>query len=189
MRTGTRSDSNDMDDFEIQRMRQDIYQSASRTIEQSQSSVLDNASSSSSHNVEPTKSMDARMAGLSIHDPPFPRTTSDSQKGNAHADRSTGSSNPSNSSPYNNAQFSGANNPSPASTSAFNSPRPSASAGPTYRKINGNLTRYDNSVHQTNISSFNTQDNKIKDSFNDNSLVDSTGRCWCHVLLLDMQTL
>jgi len=43
---------------------------------------------------------------------------------------------------------------------------PSSSSGPTYRTIKGNLTKYDESKHETNISSNNVKFNKVKDSFN-----------------------
>ncbi|KAF8816162.1 hypothetical protein BYT27DRAFT_6466291 [Phlegmacium glaucopus] len=67
------------------------------------------------------------------------------------------------------------NNPSSESTSGFNFP-PSSSGGPIFRTIHGNMTKYDDTVHQTNLNSFNTEHNTIKDSFNDNSVVQSSGK-------------
>jgi len=55
-------------------------------------------------------------------------------------------------------------------------PTSNSSSGPIFRTIKGDLTRYDTSVHQTNISSFNTERNTIKKSFNNNSLIDSSGK-------------
>ena len=49
------------------------------------------------------------------------------------------------------------NKPPPVSTS---------SRGLTIRTIEGNLTVYDNTVHQTNISSHNVKGNKVINSFN-----------------------
>lgn len=63
----------------------------------------------------------------------------------------------------------------PASTSAFNFP-PSSSGGPKFNSYYGDLTKHDTSVHQTNISSFNTEHNTIQNSCNDNSLVDFSGK-------------
>jgi len=60
--------------------------------------------------------------------------------------------------------------PPPASTSPFNF-QPLLSVGP-----NSNLNTHDGSVHHTNINSFNENNNTLRDSFNDNSLVDSTGK-------------
>lgn len=57
--------------------------------------------------------------------------------------------------------------------------------GPVFRTIYGDLTKHDTSVHQTNISSFNTENNTIKNSFNDNSSVESSVKCSC---FLDMHT-
>ncbi|KAF8816230.1 hypothetical protein BYT27DRAFT_6468202 [Phlegmacium glaucopus] len=61
--------------------------------------------------------------------------------------------------------------PPPVSTSGFNSP-PSSSGGSKY----GDYPTRDTSVHRTNISSYNMENNTIKNSFNDNSLVDSRGK-------------
>ncbi|KAF8816171.1 hypothetical protein BYT27DRAFT_6466354 [Phlegmacium glaucopus] len=58
----------------------------------------------------------------------------------------------------------------PVSTSGFNSP-PSSSGGSKY----GDYPTRDTSVHRTNIS-YNMENNTIKNSFNDNSLVDSRGK-------------
>jgi len=60
--------------------------------------------------------------------------------------------------------------PASESTSPFNF-APSFSVGP-----NSNFNRQDHSVHRTNINSFNEDDKTVRDSFNDNSLVDSTGK-------------
>ncbi|KAF8816183.1 hypothetical protein BYT27DRAFT_6466950 [Phlegmacium glaucopus] len=66
------------------------------------------------------------------------------------------------------------NIPPPVSASSgFNFP-PSSSGGPIFRTINGNLTKYDDSFHQTNLNSFNTEHNTFTDSFNDNSVVQSS---------------
>ena len=60
--------------------------------------------------------------------------------------------------------------PASESTSPFNF-LPSFSVDP-----NSNLTRQDHSVHRTNIGSFNENNDTVRDSYNDNSLVDTTGR-------------
>ena len=56
------------------------------------------------------------------------------------------------------------------STSSFISP-PSIRVDP-----NSDRTREDRSVHRTNIDSFNENNDTVRDSYNDNSLVDTTGR-------------
>ena len=56
----------------------------------------------------------------------------------------------------------------PVPSSGFNPPQ-SSNRGPTIRYIDGDMTKYDTSTHQTNISSFNTERNVIKNSFNNNS--------------------
>jgi len=71
--------------------------------------------------------------------------------------------------------------PPPVSTSGNNSP-PSSSGGPTFRTIHGNLMKHDKTVNRTNISSFNTERNAIKNSFNNNSLVESSGNHSCQYL-------
>ena len=73
------------------------------------------------------------------------------------------------------------NRPPPVSTSGNNSP-PSSSGGPTFRTIHGNLMKHDKTVNRTNISSFNTERNAIKNSFNNNSLVESSGNHSCQYL-------
>ena len=61
--------------------------------------------------------------------------------------------------------------PPPASTSPFNF-QPSFSVGPNY-----NLNIQDrSSVHHVNKDSFNEHNTTVRDSFNDNSLVDTTGK-------------
>ena len=65
--------------------------------------------------------------------------------------------------------------PRPASTSPFNFP-PSSSGGLDFNTYCGNLTKQDHGVYHTNIDSFNVHNNTVKDSFNDNSLVDFTGK-------------
>jgi len=59
--------------------------------------------------------------------------------------------------------------PPPETSSGSNPPR-SSNRGPTVRYFDGDLTKYDTSTHRTNISSFNTEHNVVKDSFNDNSV-------------------
>ena len=61
--------------------------------------------------------------------------------------------------------------------SGFNFP-PSA-GGPKFNVIYGNVTKHDNSVHEMNIGSYNTETNTIQNAFNDNSLVKSVGKRWC----------
>jgi hypothetical protein len=63
----------------------------------------------------------------------------------------------------------------PASTSPFNFP-PSFSGAPDSNIHNGNLNIRDRSVHRSNVDSFNEKNNTIQDSYNDNSLVDFTGK-------------
>lgn len=79
--------------------------------------------------------------------------------------------------------------PPPASTSPFNPP-PSFSGGPTWKSNiydgNGNLKIDDHSTHRTNIDSFNERNNTVRDSFNDNSLVDSTGKHYGMFYSIDM---
>ena len=70
--------------------------------------------------------------------------------------------------------------PASESTYPFNFPS-SFSVGP-----NSNLTKQVRSVHRTNINSFNEQDFAVRDSYNDNSLVVSTGRHFGNVLFHDM---
>jgi hypothetical protein len=65
--------------------------------------------------------------------------------------------------------------PPPASTSPTRSP-PSSSGGPDFNTYDGNLTKYDHGVHHTNIDYFNKHNNTIQDSFNNSSVVDSTGK-------------
>ena len=69
-----------------------------------------------------------------------------------------------------------------------NKPPPQAvstsSSGPIFRTFEGNLTKHDNSVHQMNILSFNAENNTIKDSFNNNVLVDSSRQCLCRFFFL-----
>ena len=60
------------------------------------------------------------------------------------------------------------------STSSFISP-PSIRVDP-----NSDRTREDRSVHRTNIDSFNESNDTVRDSYNDNSLVDTTGRYYGH---------
>jgi hypothetical protein len=43
-----------------------------------------------------------------------------------------------------------------------------SSSEPIYRTIEGNYIKHDNSVHETNISSHNTEGNKIENCFNHN---------------------
>ena len=69
------------------------------------------------------------------------------------------------------------NNPNssspPASTSPFN-------LSPSFIvSQNSNFNKHDHSVHETNIDSFNECDNTIRESYNDNSLVDSRGKHSC----------
>ena len=70
--------------------------------------------------------------------------------------------------------------PASESTSPFNF-SPSFSVGP-----NSNLMRQDHSVHRTNIGSFNENNDTVRDSYNDNSLVDTTGRHSGNVLFHDV---
>ena len=50
-----------------------------------------------------------------------------------------------------------------------NRPPPlSTSSEPIIRTFEGNYTKHDNSVHKTNISSYNTEGNTIENSFNYN---------------------
>lgn len=65
--------------------------------------------------------------------------------------------------------------PPPASTSPFNFPQP-FSGGSIYNNYYENINKDDHSVHRTNIDSFNEHNNTVRDSFNDNSFVDSTGK-------------
>ena len=69
------------------------------------------------------------------------------------------------------------------STSPSNSPPPSISVDPNF-----DLTRQDHSVHPSriNMNSFNEQNHTLRDSYNDNSLVDTTGRYSRNVLFHDM---
>lgn len=60
--------------------------------------------------------------------------------------------------------------PPPTSTSPSNF-QPSFSVGP-----DSNLTIEDRSVNHTNMGSFNENNNTVRDSHNDNSLVDTTGK-------------
>jgi len=46
-------------------------------------------------------------------------------------------------------------------------PLSTSSSEPIYTTYKGNLTKYDNSVRETNVSSYNTKDNKIINAFND----------------------
>jgi len=55
--------------------------------------------------------------------------------------------------------------PPPTSTSALLSVVP-----------NSNFNKHDHSVHRMNIGSFNEKNNTLRDSYNDNSLFDATGR-------------
>jgi len=54
--------------------------------------------------------------------------------------------------------------PMPSSTSK--TPLSSSSSGPIIRTFKGNVIKRDNSVHETNISSFNAERNEINNSFN-----------------------
>ena len=63
--------------------------------------------------------------------------------------------------------------PPPASTSPFNF-QPSFNVGP-----DSNFIKQDRSVHRMNMNSFNEHNNTLRDSFNDNSLVDTTGKHSC----------
>ena len=62
-----------------------------------------------------------------------------------------------------------ANGSQPSSTSPFTFP----AGGPNFNTIYGNVTKHDDTVHNTNIDSFNTQNTTIQDSFNDNSFHSS----------------
>ena len=55
------------------------------------------------------------------------------------------------------------NKPPPLSTS---------SSEPIYRHYKGNLTKEDNSVHTTNVSSYNSERNFIRNAFNDKTSDD-----------------
>jgi hypothetical protein len=57
------------------------------------------------------------------------------------------------------------NKPPPLSTS---------SSEPIYKTFKGNVVKHDNSVHKTNISSFNAENNEVIDCFNSNYVVDSS---------------
>ncbi|KAF8801951.1 hypothetical protein BYT27DRAFT_7197664 [Phlegmacium glaucopus] len=76
------------------------------------------------------------------------------------------------------------NNPPPVSAPGFNFP-PLSSGGPiSGRTINGDLTKYDGSFHQTKLNSFNTENNTTKGSFNDDSVVHSSAKRPGHFLFL-----
>ena len=62
-----------------------------------------------------------------------------------------------------------------------NKPPPllTSTSEPIYRTFEGNLTKYNNSVHKTNISSFNAEHNEVKNSFNDNYSVSSSRQGLC----------
>lgn len=159
---------------------------------------------SSSRNAEGSDSMNTEMANLSLNDlqsqtPTQPTSlSSDRQIGLKRTDQ-MGSSNTS-MGPYNNAVQQGShynpsrmnepdilnpetrpygNNPNrpppPASTSPFNLP-PLFSEGLISNIYYGNPNKADHSVHHMNTNSFNQHDKTIQDSFNDNSLFDSTGK-------------
>jgi hypothetical protein len=52
-------------------------------------------------------------------------------------------------------------------------PLPSTSSKePIYTTYTGNVIKHDNSVHKTNVSSFNAEDNEIINCFNNNYVVD-----------------
>jgi len=70
--------------------------------------------------------------------------------------------------PVPNQEFHG-NDSQPSSTYPFNLP----TGGPKFNTIYGDVTKHDDTVHNTNMNSFNTKNNTIKDSFNDNSFHSS----------------
>ena len=51
-----------------------------------------------------------------------------------------------------------------------------SSFSPSSISVEPNFTRKDRRVHRTNIGSFNENNNTVRDSYNDNSLADTTGR-------------
>jgi len=65
--------------------------------------------------------------------------------------------------------------PPPASTFPYNLP-PSLSGGPNFNVHDGNLTTGNHSVHHANIDSFNEDNQTVRDSYNDNSFSDFTGK-------------
>lgn len=77
------------------------------------------------------------------------------------------------------------NRPPPVSPSHL---PPRSSGGPQFRNNPGNFSKRDTNVYETNISSFNTTNNTIQNSFNDNSLVDSSGNRSCYFLITVMRT-
>ena len=65
--------------------------------------------------------------------------------------------------------------PPPASTTPFNL-SPSFSGGPNSIAQYGNPNKQDHSVHHTNINAYNQHNNTMQDSFNNNSIFDTTGK-------------
>ena len=58
-------------------------------------------------------------------------------------------------------------------------PLPISSSEPIYRTYKGNLTKFDNSVHETNIMSKNAEYNEIRHSFNYNYSVGPSRKGLC----------
>jgi hypothetical protein len=159
------------------------------------------AHSSSSRNVDGRDSMNTGMANLSLNEfQPHPSQPSDRQTGLKLTDQmgssnpSTGNLSPQQGSYYNPSQVphmnkpdimasllptppfgNNPNRPQPASTIPF-SILPSYSGGPYSHVHDGNLTTGDHSVHRANIDSFNEDNNTFRDSYNNNSFSDFTGK-------------
>ena len=125
------------------------------------------ANSSSSRNFEGSDPIYLDMANLSLNDyqnqiPTHLSPTSDRQVGLNPTDQMGSSAYP--------------------STSDMRSPHyntvQQGSHGLTLPTVdpNSDRTREDRSVHRTNINSFNENNDTVRDSYNDNSLVDTTGR-------------
>ena len=77
--------------------------------------------------------------------------------------------------------------PSLVPGSGFNFP-PSV-GGPKFNVIPGNVTKHDDSVHELNIGSHNTETNTIQNAFNDNFFVKSRKNvCVFYFSSLDIHT-
>ena len=73
--------------------------------------------------------------------------------------------------------FSPQTDPRPSRRNNQNSPPPASTFQPSLNVgQNSNFTKNDRSVHRLNIDSHNEHNNTLRDSYNNNSLFDSTGR-------------
>lgn len=140
------------------------------------------AHSSSSRNAEGSDSMNTGMANLSLNDQmgsPNPSTSNLSpQQGSLYNPSLVSHMNkpdimasllPTETPPF-------GNRPQPESISIPFNISPSLSGGPYSNIHDGNLNIRDRSEHRTNIDSFNEENDTIRDSYNNNSFTDFTGK-------------